>query len=201
MYVIKVVDYSNMEAPSSLKSLCRYVETTLVPQDKTLHFTIDKEVFGLERDTFVLPEDITQFAGMEEIGASVVAVYMRYLHDLLKQANMCSMPSLDLADCESKEGNRLFSGSSAGNRVVDEEAKNIVNSAIKIYNSHIAEQAAHQSNPAVSNVIIMRDIIMDPSLAFEKKYAKGKQEAPYPKKQLMKSGMKWAEFVCITWNY
>ncbi|BBN69725.1 hypothetical protein Prudu_1135S000200 [Prunus dulcis] len=139
MYVIKVVDYSNMEAPSSLKSLCRYVETTLVPQDKTLHFTIDKEVFGLERDTFVLPEDITQFAGMEEIGATVVAVYMRYLHDLLKQANMCSMvgfidpatvsansgtiadrsrlvavdfrrlmPSLDLADCESKEGNVYF---------------------------------------------------------------------------------------------
>ncbi|KAI5348934.1 hypothetical protein L3X38_001821 [Prunus dulcis] len=60
-------------------------------QDKTLNFTIDKEVFGLERDTFVLPEDITQFAGMEEIGATVVAVYMRYLHDLLKQANMCSM--------------------------------------------------------------------------------------------------------------
>ncbi|KAI5346208.1 hypothetical protein L3X38_014087 [Prunus dulcis] len=59
--------------------------------DKTLHFTIDKEVFGLERDTFVLPEDITQFAGMEEIGATVVAVYMRYLHDVLKQANMCSM--------------------------------------------------------------------------------------------------------------
>ncbi|KAI5317471.1 hypothetical protein L3X38_037178 [Prunus dulcis] len=87
----QVIDYSNMEAPSSLKSLCRYVETTLVPQDKTLHFTIDKEVFGQESDTFVLPEDITQFAGMEEIGATVVAVYMRYLHDVLKQANMCSM--------------------------------------------------------------------------------------------------------------
>ena len=68
-----------MEAPYSLKSLCRYVETTLVPQDKTLNFTIDKEVFGLERDTFVLPEDITQFAGMEEIGATVVAVYMRFV--------------------------------------------------------------------------------------------------------------------------
>ncbi|KAI5322892.1 hypothetical protein L3X38_031964 [Prunus dulcis] len=77
--VIKVVDYSNMEAPSSLKSLCRYVETTLVPQDKTLHCTIDKEVFGLERDTFVLPEDITQYAGMEEIGTTVVAVYMRFV--------------------------------------------------------------------------------------------------------------------------
>ncbi|BBN67283.1 hypothetical protein Prudu_34S000400 [Prunus dulcis] len=204
-HVIKVVDYSNMEAPSSLKSLCRYVETTLVPQDKTLHFTIDKEVFGLERDTFVLPEDITQFAGMEEIGATVVAVYMRYLRDLLKQANMCSMvgfidpatvsansgtiadrsrlPSLDLADCESKEGNRLFSGSSAGNRVVDEEAKNIVNSAIKIYNSHIARAGRKaviwktlSGTPKQPSSVecgyyvmrFMRDIIMDPSLAFEK---------------------------------
>ncbi|KAI5343318.1 hypothetical protein L3X38_011194 [Prunus dulcis] len=49
------------------------------------------EVFGGDRDTFLLHEDITQFAGMEEIGATVVAVYMRYLHDVLKQANMCSM--------------------------------------------------------------------------------------------------------------
>ncbi|KAI5350141.1 hypothetical protein L3X38_003032 [Prunus dulcis] len=89
--VIEVGDYSNMEVPSSLKSLCRYVETTLLPEDKLLQFTIDKEVFGGDRDTFLLPEDITQFAGMEEIGATVVAVYMRYLHDVLKQANMCSM--------------------------------------------------------------------------------------------------------------
>ncbi|KAI5334545.1 hypothetical protein L3X38_024678 [Prunus dulcis] len=62
------------KAPSSLKTLCRYVETTLVPENKTLQFTIDKEVFGRERDTFLLPEDITQLAGMEEIGATVVAV-------------------------------------------------------------------------------------------------------------------------------
>ena len=55
------------------------METTLVPQDKTLLFTIDKEVFGGERDTFLLPEDITQFAGMEEIGATVIAVYMRFV--------------------------------------------------------------------------------------------------------------------------
>ncbi|BBN67358.1 hypothetical protein Prudu_54S000300 [Prunus dulcis] len=208
--VIEVGDYSNMEAPSSLKSLCRHVETTLLPEDKILEFTIDKEVFGSDRDTFLLPEDITQFAGMEEIGATVVAVYMRHLHDVLKQANMCSMvgfidpatvsansgtvaersrlPSLDLADCKSKEGDR--------HRVVDEEAKNIVNSAIKIYNSHIGRagrKAAHQSNPAVSNagyvMRFMRDIIMDPSLAFENKYAKGNPEASYPKKPLMKSGM------------
>ncbi|KAI5325312.1 hypothetical protein L3X38_034386 [Prunus dulcis] len=89
--VIEVGDYSNMEAPSSLKTLCRYVKTTLLPEDKILQFTIDKEVFGGERDTFLLPEDITRFAGMEEIGATVLAVYMRHLHDVLKQANMCSM--------------------------------------------------------------------------------------------------------------
>ncbi|BBG97157.1 hypothetical protein Prudu_006188 [Prunus dulcis] len=205
--VIKVVDYSNMEAPSSLKSLCRYVETTLVPQDKTLNFTIDKEVFGLERDTFVLPEDITQFAGMEEIGATVVAVYMRYLHDLLKQANMCSMvgfidpatPSLDLADCESKEGNRLFSGSSAGNRVVDEEAKTSAGRKAVIWKTLSGTPKQPSSVECGYYVMrFMRDIIMDPSLAFEKKYAKGNRKRHTPKKQLMKSGMNGQSLFAIT---
>ncbi|VVA40634.1 PREDICTED: PRUPE_6G193600, partial [Prunus dulcis] len=223
----QVVDYSNMEAPSSLKSLCRYVETTLVPQDKTLHFTIDKEVFGQERDTFVLPEDITQFAGMEEIGATVVAVYMRYLHDVLKQANMCSMVGfidpatvransgtiadrsrLVAARLQKTDGEHIFMmpynpgrhwillivrakretvyflDPLPGNRVVYEKAKNIVNSAIKIYNSHIA-RAGRKSviwktlsgTPKQPSSVecgyyvmrFMRDIIMDPSLAFENK--------------------------------
>ncbi|BBG96904.1 hypothetical protein Prudu_005860 [Prunus dulcis] len=172
--VIEVGDYSNMEAPSSLKTLCRYVETTLLPEDKILQFTIDKEVFGGERDTFLLPEDITQFAGMEEIGATVVAVYMRYLHDVLKQANVqhVSANSGTIADrsrlvaarLQKTDGEQIFMmpynpgrhwvllivrakretvyflDPLPGHRVVDEEAKNIVNSAIKIYNSHIAEQ-------------------------------------------------------------
>ncbi|BBG99660.1 hypothetical protein Prudu_009423, partial [Prunus dulcis] len=234
-------------APSSLKTLCRYVETTLVPEDKTLQFTIDKEVFGRERDTFLLPEDITQFAGMEEIGATVVAVYMRYLHDVLKQANMCSMVGfidpatvsansgtiadrsrLVAARLQKTDGEQIFMmpynpgrhwillivrakretvyflDPLPGNRVVDEEAKNIVNSAIKIYNSHIARAGRKaviwktlSGTPKQPSSVecgyyvmrFMRDIIMDPSLAFEKKYAKGNQEAPYPKKQLMKSGM------------
>ncbi|CAL2229426.1 unnamed protein product [Prunus armeniaca] len=70
---IEVVDYSKVEVPSSLQSLCRYVETTLKPQEKIMTFTIEKEVFGVDRSTFVLPEDITQLAGMEEIGAIVLA--------------------------------------------------------------------------------------------------------------------------------
>ncbi|CAL8994466.1 unnamed protein product [Prunus brigantina] len=70
------------------------------------------------------------------------------------------------------------------NRVVDEEAKNIVNSAIKIYNSHIGRQG-HKApiwktlsgTPKQPSSVecgyyvtrFMRDIIMDTSLAFEKK--------------------------------
>ncbi|ONI28204.1 hypothetical protein PRUPE_1G130900 [Prunus persica] len=196
-------------------------------QDKTLHFTIDKEVFGLERDTFLLPEDITQFAGMEEIGATVIAVYMRYLHDVLKRANMCSMVGfIDPATVSASSGtiadrSRLlaarlqrtdgeqiflmpynpgrhwillivrakretvyFLDSLPGNRVVDEEAKNIVNSAIKIYNSHIARPGRKaviwktlSGTPKQPSSVecgyyvmrFMRDIIMDPSLGFEKK--------------------------------
>ncbi|CAL8169312.1 unnamed protein product [Prunus armeniaca] len=59
--------------------------------EKIMTFTIEKEVFSADRSTFVLHEDITQLAGMEEIGATVVAVYMRCLYDRLKEANMCSM--------------------------------------------------------------------------------------------------------------
>ncbi|CAL9006845.1 unnamed protein product, partial [Prunus brigantina] len=88
---IEVVDYSKVEVPSSLQSLCRYVETTLTPQEKIMTFTIEKEVFGADRNTFVLPEDITQLACMEEIVATVLAVYMRCLYDHLKEANMFNM--------------------------------------------------------------------------------------------------------------
>ncbi|CAL9025222.1 unnamed protein product [Prunus brigantina] len=56
---IEVVDYSKLEVPSSLQSLCRYVETTLKPQEKIMTFTIEKAVFGENRSTFVLHEDIT----------------------------------------------------------------------------------------------------------------------------------------------
>ncbi|CAL9005255.1 unnamed protein product [Prunus brigantina] len=253
--VIEGVDYSNVEVPSSLKSLCFYVETTLVPQEKIMNFTIDKEVFGVDRSTFVLPEDITQFAGMEEIGATVVAVYMRYLHDHLKEANMCSMVgfidpatvsanSMTIADrsrlvagrLQKTDGEQIFMmpynpgrhwvllivrakretvyflDPLPGNRVVDEEGKNIVNSAIKIYNCHIARAGRKapiwktlSGTPKQPSSVeceyyvmrFMRDIIMDPSLAFEKKYAKGKEEAPYPQEAIDEVRKEWAEFVCL----
>ncbi|BBN67321.1 hypothetical protein Prudu_42S000100 [Prunus dulcis] len=251
--VNEVGDYSNMEAPSSLKSLCRYVETTLLPEDKILEFTIDKEVFGGDRETFLLPEDITQFAGMEEIGATVVAVYMRHLHDVLKQANMCSMVGfidpatvsansgtiadrsrLVAARLQKTDGEQIFMmpynpgrhwillivrakketvyflDPLPGQRVVDEEAKNIVNSAIKIYNTHIARTGRKNviwktlsGTPKQPSSVecgyyvmrFMRDIIMDPSLGFENKYAKGNQEASYPQEAIDEVRNEWAETV------
>ncbi|CAL9024419.1 unnamed protein product, partial [Prunus brigantina] len=168
--VIEAVDYSNVEVTSSLQSLCRYVEMTLVPQEKIMNFTIEKEVFGGDRSTFVLPEDITQLAGMEEIGATVVAVYMsRHWVLLIVRAKRETIYFLDPLP---------------GNRVVDEEAKNIVNNAIKIYNSHIARPGRKApiwktlpGTPKQPSSVecgyyvmrFMRDIIMDPSLEFEKK--------------------------------
>ncbi|BBH03025.1 hypothetical protein Prudu_013772 [Prunus dulcis] len=224
--VIEVGDYSNMEAPSSLKTLCRYVETTLLPEDKILQFTIDKEVFGGERDTFLLPEDITQFAGMEEIGATVVAVYMRYLHDVLKQANMQHVsansgtiadrsrlvavdfrrqtPSLVLLIVRAKRETVYFLDPLPGHRVVDEEAKNIVNSAIKIYNSHIGRAGRKaviwktlSGTPKQPSSVecgyyvmrFMRDIINDPSLGLRISMPRETRKLHTPKKLLMKSGM------------
>ncbi|CAL2255932.1 unnamed protein product [Prunus armeniaca] len=223
----EVVDYSNVEVPSSLQSLCGYVETTLKPQGKIMTFNIEKEVFGADRGTFVLHEDITQFAGMEEIGATVVAVYMRCLYDLLREANMCSMVGFidptqvsanagSLTDrsrivasrLQKTDGEQIFMmpynpgrhwvllivrakretvyflDPLPGNRVVDEEGKNIVNSALKIYNSHIGRPGRKApiwktlpGTPKQPNSVecgyyvmrFMRDIIMDPSLEFEKK--------------------------------
>ncbi|CAL9018215.1 unnamed protein product, partial [Prunus brigantina] len=249
--VTEGVDYSNTEVPSSLKSLCSYVETTLVPKEQIINFTIEKEVFGADRNTFVLPEDITQIAGMEEIGATVVAVYMRCLYEQLKKANMCSMVGfIDPAAVSANAGtitsrSRIVAGRLQktdgeqifmmpynpgrhwvlliirakretvyfldplpGIRVVDEETKDIVNSAIKIYNSHIARQGrkapiwktlsgtSKQPSSVECGYYVMRfmrDIIMDPSLAFEKTFAKGKEEAPYPQEAIDEVRNEWAE--------
>ncbi|CAL9024606.1 unnamed protein product [Prunus brigantina] len=259
--VIEAVDYSNVEVPSSLQSLCRYVETTLTPQEKIMTFTIEKEVFGADCSTFVLPEDITQLAGMEEIGATVVAVYMSmvgFIDPAAVSANAGSLTNrsrLVAGRLQKTDGEQIFMmpynpgrhwvllivrakretvyflDPLPGNRVVDEEAKNIVNSAIKIYNSHIARPGRkapiwktlpgtpkQPSNVECGYYVMrfMRDIIMDPSLEFEKKVRRkfsyilcrffhclwiavcqGKRAGPYPQEAIDVVRNEWAEFVCL----
>ncbi|CAL8088414.1 unnamed protein product [Prunus armeniaca] len=223
---IEVVDYSKVEVSSSLQSLCRYVETTLTPQEKIMIYTMEKEVFGAGRSTFVLPEDITQLAGMAEIGATVLAVFINNMVGFIDPAQVSSNAG-SLTDKSRLVANRLqktdgeqifmmpynpgrhwvllivrakketvyFLYSLPRNRVVDEEAKNMSNSAIKMYNSHIGRQGRKapiwktlpctQKQPSSVEcgyyvMRFMRDIIMDPSLEFEKTFAKGKEQAPYP---------------------
>ncbi|BBN67511.1 hypothetical protein Prudu_102S000100 [Prunus dulcis] len=151
---------------------------------------------------------------MEEIGATVVAVYMRYLHDVLKQANMCSMVGfidpatvsansgtiadrsrlvaarlqktdavIGLADCKAKRETVYFLDPLPGHRVVDEEAKNIVNSAIKIYNSHIGR--------AGRKAVIWKTLSGTPKQpsSVECGMPRETRKLHTPKKQLMKSGM------------
>ncbi|CAL2228726.1 unnamed protein product [Prunus armeniaca] len=238
----EVVDYSNVEVPSSLQSLCGYVETTLKPQGKIMTFNIEKEVFGADRGTFVLHEDITQFAGMEEIGATVVEVYMSmvgFIDPAQVSANAGSLTDrsrivasrLQKTDGEqifmkpynpgrhwvllivrAKRETVYFLDPLPGNRVVDEEGKNIVNSALKIYNSHIGRPGRKApiwktlpGTPKQPSSVecryyvmrFMRDIIMDPSLEFEKKFANGKDQAPYPQAAIDEVRKEWAEFVCL----
>ncbi|CAL9011963.1 unnamed protein product [Prunus brigantina] len=178
--VIEGVDYSNMEVPSSLKSLCRYVETTLVPQEKIMNFTIDKEVFGTIADRSRLVVSRLQKTDGEQI---FMMPYNPGHHWVLLIVR-------------AKRETVYFLDPLPGNRVVDEEGKNIVNSAIKIYNSHIAREGRKapiwktlSGTPKQPSSVecgyyvmrFMRDIIMDPSLAFEKK---GKEEAPYPQEAI-----------------
>ncbi|CAL8993753.1 unnamed protein product [Prunus brigantina] len=191
-------DYSNLVLPSSLQALCRYMETTLKVHENSMIFAIEKEVFGFERQTFVLIEDITQFAAMDEIGATVVAIYMSRHWILLI--------------VRPKRGTMYFLDPLPGNRVVDDECKNIVNTAIKMYNSHIGRQGRKapiwktlQGTPKQPSSVkcgyyvmhFMRDIITDPSLEFEKKFEKGKDQASYPQEAIEEVRKEWADFVCL----
>ncbi|BFG37878.1 hypothetical protein CerSpe_241520 [Prunus speciosa] len=194
----EVPDYSKLDLPSSLQALCRYAETTPKVHEKIMTFTIEKEVFGEDHNTFILIEDITQFAGVEEIGATVVAVYMsRHWVLIIVRAKKETVYFLDPL---------------LGNRDVDEECKNIVNSALKMYNSHIGRQGRKspiwktlQGTPKQSSSVecgyyvmrFMRDIIMDPALEFEKMFEKGKDQAPYPQEAIDEVRKEWAEFVCL----
>ncbi|BBH05761.1 hypothetical protein Prudu_017245 [Prunus dulcis] len=180
---------------------------------------------------------------MEEIGATVVAVYMRYLHDVLKQANMCSMVGfidpatvsansgtiaersrLVAARLQKTDGEQIFMmpynpgrhwillivrakketvyflDPLPGHRVVDEEAKNIVNTRAGRKNVIWKTLSGTPKQPSSVEcgyyvMRFMRDIIMDPSLGFENKYAKGNQEASYPQEAIDEVRNEWAEFV------
>ncbi|XP_021810621.1 uncharacterized protein LOC110753935 [Prunus avium] len=87
-------DLSKLDMPPPLLALCQHVQTKLLPTNEAVTVHMPKEVFGFEHDTFLLPDDILQFGSMVEIGTTVISVYMRFLFDYLKMANMVNLVGL-----------------------------------------------------------------------------------------------------------
>ncbi|CAL9020009.1 unnamed protein product [Prunus brigantina] len=80
--------------PLPLLAICQFVQTNLAHTTDAVQIHIPAEVFGTDHDTFLLCEDILQFATTSEIGSTVIAVYMRYRFDYLKMANMLNLVGL-----------------------------------------------------------------------------------------------------------
>ncbi|BBH05520.1 hypothetical protein Prudu_016928 [Prunus dulcis] len=180
--VIEVGDYSNMEAPSSLKTLCRYVETTLVPEDKTCNLQLIRSMVG-----FIDPATVSANSGTIADRSRLVAARLQKT-DGEQIFMMPYNPGRHwvLLIVRAKRETVYFLDPLPGHRVVDEEAKNIVNSAIKIYNSHIGR--------AGRKAVIWKTLSGTPKQPSS--YAKGNQEASYPQEAIDEVRNEWAEFVC-----
>ncbi|CAL8085242.1 unnamed protein product [Prunus armeniaca] len=247
------MDLLKLDMPAPLLALCQYVETKLKPANETITIHMPEEMFGTDHDTWLLSEDILQFASMVEIGATVIAVDMRYLFDYLKMANMVKLVGLvDPGQVSSQSGTlshrskhlseslkkadgdqfylvpynpgghwvliivrpateTIYYMNSLPNRSVDEDMRNIVNTSIKMYNSHTGKQSSRKS-PIWKNrqgtprqpinvecgyyvMRFMRNIIHDPALAFEKKFDKKKEAVVYTQEHIDEVRLVWAEFV------
>ncbi|KAI5335197.1 hypothetical protein L3X38_025330 [Prunus dulcis] len=96
------------------------------------------------------------------------------------------------------------------NRSVDEDMRNIVNTSIKIYNSHTSKQSSRKS-PTWKNLQgtprqptniecgyyvmrFMRDIFHDPGLVFKKNFDKKKEPVVYVQEHIDKVRLEWVEF-------
>ncbi|BBH05531.1 hypothetical protein Prudu_016943 [Prunus dulcis] len=198
--VIEVGDYSNMEAPSSLKTLCRYVETTLMPEEKILQLQLIRSMVG-----FIDPATVSANSGTIADRSRLVAGRLQKT-DGEQIFMMPYNPGRHwvLLIVRAKRETVYFLDPLPGHRVVDEEAKNIVNSAIKIYNSHIGRAGRKaviwktlSGTPKQPSSVecgyyvmrFMRDIIMILPWRLRISMPRETRKLHTPKKQLMKSGM------------
>ncbi|CAL2255052.1 unnamed protein product [Prunus armeniaca] len=121
-----------------------------------------------------------------KIGATVIAVYMRG-HSVL----IIVRPAKET----------VYDMNSLSNRSVDENMRNIVNTSIKMYNSHTGKQSSRTpgqpTNVECGYYVIrfMRDIIHDLGLAFEKKFDKKKEPVVYTQEHIDEVTLEWAKFV------
>ncbi|KAL6279661.1 hypothetical protein ACE6H2_016542 [Prunus campanulata] len=181
-------------------------EADTAAKEKALTIHMPKEVFGFEHDTFLFTEDVLQFGSMVEIGTTVISVYMRFLFDFLKMANIVNLVGLVDPGLET-----AYYMNSLPKRMVDDEMKNIVNTSIKMFNIHINKNSRKQQaiwknlhgTPEQPTSVecgyyvmrFMRDIIHDPDLNFEKMFDKKKDKLQYKQEDIHEVRHEWAEFV------
>ncbi|CAL2230151.1 unnamed protein product [Prunus armeniaca] len=207
-------DLSKLDMPAPLLAPCQYVETKLKPANKTITVHMPEEMFGTDHDTWLLSEDILQFASMVDIGATVIAVYMRYLFDYLKMANIVNLVGLvDLGQVSSQFGTLshcskrlskclkkadgdqfyLVPYNPGGHWVliIVRPAKETVYYMNSLPNRSIDEDMRNIVNTQPTNVEcgyyvmhFMRDIIHDLGLAFEKKFDKKNQLVVYTQEHI-----------------
>ncbi|KAI5335954.1 hypothetical protein L3X38_026088 [Prunus dulcis] len=68
-----------LDMPAPLLALCQYVKTKLKPANETIRIHMPEKMFGTDHDTWLLSEDILQFASMVEIGSIKPARHMKML--------------------------------------------------------------------------------------------------------------------------
>ncbi|CAL8135614.1 unnamed protein product [Prunus armeniaca] len=159
---------------------------------------------------------------MVEIGATVIEVYMRYLFDYLKMANMVKLVGLvDPGQVNSQSGtlshrSKHLSESlkkADGDQfdlvpynlgghwvlIIVRPAKETVYYMNSLPNHSVDEDMRNIVNTQPTNVEcgyyvmrFMRDIIHDPALAFEKKFDKKKEPVVYTQEHIDEVWLEWA---------
>ncbi|BBH05750.1 receptor kinase 3 [Prunus dulcis] len=199
--VIEVGDYSNWRAPSFFEKPLSFMwKRHFLPEDKILEFTIDKEAWKklellwwlyMSMVGFIDPATVSANSGTVAERSRLVAARLQktdgeqiFMMPYNPAYKLTTSPSLDLADCKSKEGDRLFFGSSARSSCGRRGGE-----------KHRTPKQPSSVECGYYVMRFMRDIIMDPSLGFENMYAKGNQEASYPQEAIDEVRNEWAETV------
>ncbi|KAL4030321.1 hypothetical protein IC575_008557 [Cucumis melo] len=75
----EVVCESTSTLPLALKSILRYAEKVM-EKDSSIIFPLLADIFGINRKSFVLREDVIDLCNMNEVKTFTLVVYIMYLY-------------------------------------------------------------------------------------------------------------------------
>ncbi|XP_024156196.1 uncharacterized protein LOC112164199 [Rosa chinensis] len=76
--------------PTALQRLCVWGKEGL-KDGKAIFFYKEDHVFGINAKSYLLDLDVTRLATMTKVTGTLIVLYMRYLHDVLKESKMLDM--------------------------------------------------------------------------------------------------------------